>query len=419
MGPEILLLVAVAATIGAAIGTFTGAVPGIHVNTAASLLVSAYPAAAEALSGTVGEELVPVLFCCGIFSASTVHSFVDFVPSVFIGAPDPDEMLSVLPGHRLLLQGKGMRAVRAAAVGSAVGACSALLIAVPMQWVMMNGAADFLDGITTAVVALCLGLVWYSSGNRIGAVPVILTSGIAGIAVNSGAIPCTGVFGEGTLLFPMLTGMFGIPPLLERTGKRRIPPQKDEPEDCVGPLPGLKGVLTGALAGWFPGVTSTVGATIASMFGHERSPEAFISMVASVGTVTSVMSVVALSVSGSGRSGTAAAAKDIIGDGLGGFCGDAFVAVLVSMAVASAFGYIATIGAGRFMSAVFGRIPEEKLSAAVLVFVTVLVALFTGPFGLAVLAVSAALGMVPPAIGVSRVAMTACLMSPTILGSML
>ncbi len=62
-----------------------------------------------------------VVACC-IFAASTVHSFVDFVPSVFIGAPDPDEALSVLPGHRLLMEGRGMAAVRAAAVGSAVGA---------------------------------------------------------------------------------------------------------------------------------------------------------------------------------------------------------------------------------------------------------------------------------------------------------
>ena len=133
MGPDIVLLVLSAGVIGAAIGTFTGMVPGIHVNTLAAMMLAAYPAIEDAMSGMTEPEYVPVLVSCCIMSASAVHSFVDFVPSAFIGAPDADEALSVLPAHRLLLQGEGMVAVRAAAVGSAVGASSALALAIPIQ----------------------------------------------------------------------------------------------------------------------------------------------------------------------------------------------------------------------------------------------------------------------------------------------
>ena len=44
MGPELLLLVLTAAAVGAAVGTFTGLVPGIHVNTLAAVLFTSYPA---------------------------------------------------------------------------------------------------------------------------------------------------------------------------------------------------------------------------------------------------------------------------------------------------------------------------------------------------------------------------------------
>ncbi len=49
MGPEFLAAVVVSVLIGSAVGTFTGAVPGIHVNTAAAILAAAYPAVAAAI----------------------------------------------------------------------------------------------------------------------------------------------------------------------------------------------------------------------------------------------------------------------------------------------------------------------------------------------------------------------------------
>ena len=418
MGPDLLVIIIVAVAVGVLVGSFTGLVPGIHVNTAATVLVAAYPALAASLSGIVDAEHMPVLVACCVFSASTVHSFVDFVPSVFIGAPDPDEALSVLPGHRLLAEGRGMRAVRAAAVGSVVGALTAVLLALPLQWLMLHGGMTLLDRVTLSVLLLALIIIVLSSRRKILALVMIAVSGFIGLAVNEMGIPSTGLAGEGTLLFPMLTGMFGLPPLLERGARTRAPRQRDDGEDPVGPVPGLKGVVTGLLAGWFPGITSTVGATMASAFGRDDSPESFIAMTASIGTVTSVFSVVALAVSGSGRSGTTQAVKEIIGNALDGFCSEAFVLILFSIAAASAVGYVVTIAAGKGMMHLFDAIPGDLLNDSVLVLITALVFVFTGPWGLVVLAVCAAVGMIPPALGVSRVTMAAALLVPTLLSQL-
>ncbi len=417
MGPEILLMVVLASAMGAAIGTFTGLVPGIHVNTAAAIMLGAYPALAEAFAPMCdysGLECTVLVSAC-ILSASAVHSFVDFVPSVFIGVPDGDEVLSVLPGHRLLLMGQGMRAVRAAAIGSVVGSVSALMLSVPLQWVMLRGGSEFIDHFTVGVIALTLSVIVICSRRPAVSFGLVLLSGLMGYAVNNWDIPCTGLFGGSTLLFPLLTGLFGLPPLLEDSGPRRHIVQEDDGEDPVGPVPGLKGVATGLVAGWFPGITATAGAALMAAFSDEKDPARFISMTASIGTVTSVFSLVTLSVSGSGRSGTCMAVKEIIGDALGGFCSEAFVVILVAVAFASCIGYVATIGCGKLMVRVSDGIPESALNNGVLALIVVLALILTGPFGLAVLTVSAAVGMIPPRIGVSRICLTGCLMVPVLI----
>ena len=108
MDPAIVSFVIIASIIGASLGTFTGLMPGIHVNTLASIMLVSYPVMESALSGLVNQEYVSILVCCCIMSASVVHSFVDFVPSVFIGAPDAEDAVSILPGHRMVLQGRGI-----------------------------------------------------------------------------------------------------------------------------------------------------------------------------------------------------------------------------------------------------------------------------------------------------------------------
>lgn len=412
MGPDILVLVLSAGAVGAVIGSFTGIVPGIHINTLAAMMVTAYPAIGGMLSGSAPPEYVPVLVSCCIVSASVVHSFVDFVPSAFIGAPDADEALSVLPAHRLLLMGEGMTAVRAAAVGSAVGTVTALALAVPLQWILLRGAASLLDGMTLGVIAVTLAAIVIGSGNRLISLILVLLSGSLGFAVMSMGIPSSGVLGTGTLLFPMLAGLFGIPPLLERTGSAKIPRQVDCGRDPVGPGPGLKGVLTGCMAGWFPGITATAAASLACVFYRDDDPARFISLTSSIGTVTAVFSVVTLSVSGSGRSGTSLAVKEIIGDGLSGFCSDAFVLILFSIAAAAAIGYAMTIAAGKAMSKLVDAVPEKPLGDAVLALIFALVLLLTGPWGTAVLVVSALVGTLPQRFGVARVCLAACLMVP-------
>ena len=143
MDPGTMLVVLLFAVLGSLLGMGSGMVPGMHVNTLALLLLAA---SAPLLGGIaylcsefgLGLELGPLLLSVLIIAASVTHSFVDFLPSLFLGIPDESKVLSVLPAHRLLLAGQGGPALICAATGSLIGATVALLLAIPLQLFMLS-----------------------------------------------------------------------------------------------------------------------------------------------------------------------------------------------------------------------------------------------------------------------------------------
>src|SRR3989338_7903949 len=100
----------IAILIGCFFGIITGLTPGVHVNLVAVLLVS--------LSGYFLGFTSPIVLCTFIVALAVTHTFLDAIPSIFLGAPDADMALNVLPGHRMLLQGMGYEAVKLTVVGS-------------------------------------------------------------------------------------------------------------------------------------------------------------------------------------------------------------------------------------------------------------------------------------------------------------
>ncbi len=418
MEVEILILILYTAGLGAAIGTFTGLVPGIHVNTLAAVMLAMFPFLESVLTNVVPPNYVAICVSSSILSASIVHSFVDFVPSVFIGAPDEDDVVSMLPGHRLLNEGRGMTAVRAAAIGSCVGACVSILIAIPLQFLLTNGLGEYFDSITA--IALCIALLILFFREKkietlVFAIAIFIISGLLGLCAMDLNIPCSGIMGESTMLFPLLSGLFGIPAMLQSLKKTKSIEQHDDEKHPVGIIPGIKGVLTGILTGWFPGITATTGAVISSSFMPEKKPEGFISMVSSIGTAASVVMLVTLSVNGKGRSGTMLVVKEILGDNAIGFLNENFLLLLLSAAFATLFGYFATIACGKFMSAIVSKINVCVLNSVCLVIIVIMVLLLTGPFGLMMLAISTIVGFIPVLFQVSRVYLTGCLILPTLL----
>ncbi|MEC9090418.1 MAG: tripartite tricarboxylate transporter permease [Candidatus Thermoplasmatota archaeon] len=107
--------------VGVFLGCMTGLIPGFHVNNVALLALSVSPLAVAA-----GIPLSSVAAI--IVSMGTVHTFLNYIPSALIGAPDGDTALALLPGHRMLISGHAAQGVAYSARGSQLG----LLLSIPL-----------------------------------------------------------------------------------------------------------------------------------------------------------------------------------------------------------------------------------------------------------------------------------------------
>ena len=99
-------------------GTFTGLIPGIHINLVAVFI----------LSLTFISKFQPITLIVFITAMAITHTFIDFIPSIFIGAPDEDTALSTLPGHKLLMTGQGHQAIKLTLIGSSIAIASLIFI---------------------------------------------------------------------------------------------------------------------------------------------------------------------------------------------------------------------------------------------------------------------------------------------------
>jgi len=136
-----LLAVILFTLLGCMAGIVTGLVPGIHVNNVAALTL-AFQSALLSLAmwafgwaGPSAQQLI-IIVCSLVIGNAITHTFLDFIPSVFLGAPDGDTALTLLPGHRMMLAGRGYEAVKCSVIGSFGAVIGALALLVPMRLVI-------------------------------------------------------------------------------------------------------------------------------------------------------------------------------------------------------------------------------------------------------------------------------------------
>ncbi|PKM91976.1 MAG: hypothetical protein CVU81_02960 [Euryarchaeota archaeon HGW-Euryarchaeota-1] len=163
--------------VGALFGIFTGLTPGIHVNTVAAGLL--------AFSVFLLNYFSPIEISIFILVVAVVHSFVDFIPSIYLGAPDAETALGVLPGHQLLLTGKGYEAIALTVFGGVFGFLFVLLLS-PILFFFLESFYSFIEQyIAFILIAISLLLI-FRDKKPIWALVLFLLSGILGFLVLRG-----------------------------------------------------------------------------------------------------------------------------------------------------------------------------------------------------------------------------------------
>ncbi len=404
-----ITLLIISIFIGFFLGIISGLAPGIHVNNFALILLALTP-----LFLKMG--FAPFYIAVIILSNSVTQTFVDIIPSIFLGAPEADTALAVLPGHKLLMEGRGFEAVRLSAIGSAGSVAVALLIAVPLGFFFMNiyGTIDaYIGWILVLIVVLMIatenGEVLEGQGSLVHikyksyAVILFLLSGMLGMFAfdNTDKMTPLVTLGEPSILLPLLSGLFGASMLvLALMTRSEVPPQQ---KNCRFMLPGkriIRSILFGSAAGsfvaWLPGVSSAVGTIIARLLVREDKSEdaskEFIISLSGANTANAIFSLIALYTIHRTRSGAMVAINELIN--IEEWDMSVIILLLAVIVYVSILSYYATIYLGDRISDLLSKMDYSKICSAVLGFLTLMVIMFTGWFGLAIFLISTPVGMV-------------------------
>jgi putative membrane protein len=388
---------------GVALGTISGLTPGLHANNFALLLASA----ASSISGP------PALVAAAMLAAGVVHTFLDIVPALALGVPDAAMAPSALPGHRLVIAGRGREALRLSALGSGLAVALAAPLAVPITRLMtaVYGTLRSAMPVVLGVVVLLL-LATESSRRRAvaGAISFVLSALLGAATLDlSPAAPLA----AGGMLTPLFAGLFGAPVLIEAIGGAGVPTQ-DDPRLALArrevARPALAGTVSGALVGYLPGVSAGVASSLAlAGLPGGRDARRFVIATSGANTATTVFALFALVALGTPRTGVMVALSE---SGAPIAIGPLLVTTV--LAAAAGFGLVVVAG-DRYLRTV-GRVDPAAASVGVLCLLVALSYLFAGVVGVTTFAVAAAVGLLPARLGTRRVHLMGVLIGPIALG---
>lgn len=384
---------------GILFGVCTGLFPGIHINLVAAMLL----ASLGYFSGI--ESIVLVVF---IVAMAITHTFIDFIPSVFLGAPDDENFLAVLPGHELLRKGRGHEAVVLTLYGGLIALPIVLIFSVVFI-LFLPSVFGFVKSIIAYILIFAsLYLVFREKEFILGFV-VFLMAGFLGLLTFN--LPVR------EPLLPLLSGLFGLSGLIISVKtKTKIPQQKISKlrEIRMGVRDFLRTslavVVAAPLCSFLPGIGSGHAAVIGSEISGSRERSKFLFLVGAVNTAVMGLSFVTVYSIGKGRTGSAAVVQGILGEitlrNLGLILG---VVVIVGL-----IAFILGVWLSKFFAKFVMRFNYSKISLAVMGILIIVNLVLSNWVGIIVLIIGAAVGVFCVVSNVRRIQMMGCLLLPSI-----
>jgi putative membrane protein len=341
-----------------------------------------------------------------LVSLAITHTFIDFIPSIYLGAPDEDNSISVLPGHQMLLEGKAHHAVILTSLGSIIGVFLLIPI-VLISFVFLPLLSSFAERIMAWILIwVSFFLLYYEKENKKISFVFFLLAGFLGIASSNLQI--------GQPLLPLLSGLFGGSSLIYSISQNtKIPPQlkekfKIKKQDLI--KPSLISSIVSPLCSFLPGLGSSQAAVVGLSCSKNTSKEQFLVLTGSIGTLVMAFSFYTLYIINKSRSGIAGAISDLTNINS---CD--LIIISFSILVSSILAFFMTIYLSKKFTKYIEKINYPKLSKIILLFLVCIVFAITGLYGLFVFFTSTILGVSCVSYNVKRSFLMGCLIIPTII----
>jgi len=397
----ILIEIIIAIIFGILTGIISGITPGIHINMISLIVLS--------ISKVIIEQFQLNIIIIGVYIivVGVTHTFLDALPSIFLGAPDENTILGVLPGHRYLLHGNGLMAVKLFTIGSFFGLVMGIIL-FPILYLITKYSYDSLEKYFVIILIASVIFMLWRDNKKLWAVTVFTLSGVLGLAVFSVNMKDP--------LFPLLSGLFGISTLIiSINDNNHIPEQNNETytklEGKKTFLSLIAGNISAFIVSTFPGLSSSIAAVISVQFFKDLGDKGFMILMGCIGTSSFVLSLVALYTVNKARNGAVIVISKLIPE----ITLNIVIIFLVSALIAGSVSVYLALWFGKIFSRIISRINYKILVISIIVFVTTLVFVLTSWTGLLVLMTSTAIGLIPGIVKVQRTQSMACLIVPVII----
>ncbi len=365
-------------------GFLGGLFPGLHSNTIISVLSSL------GLDATTLSVMIVSLY--------PAHLVSSFLPSIFFGIPESGTAAAVLPGQRMVMAGGGIVALKTILLSCVASAliCAAVfqisLAAYPLAYAVLSG---FVGPILLAVSALLLA----RCKNPLLAALVFALSGVLGKLSFSLEMPDP--------FLPLFSGMFAIAAILcYRPGS--VPRQEDGGADVGAVKYAALGVLLGFGSDLLPGIGSpSQVASFATMFLPLGTLQ-YLATISSISISQAMFSFSTASSIGKSRVGATAWLSETADISKDLWLILPMFVIGIALAVALAY-------AIRKKAAKIASLDFAKMNAVLAAYLLAIVFIIDGLPGIAILALSSALGYITLMLGVERTNLMGAIIVPTLL----
>jgi len=387
--------------LGCLAGVFTGLIPGLHINLLSFLILSLFYSYLN---------INPFYLVVFILSMAITHTFLNSIPSIFLGAPSEDTALSVLPGHILLLKGQGYEAVKLTVIGSLLSLILFIFLS-PLTIKLTPLAFSFLKpyiGYILLSISLLMILSEKTANKRFWAFFIFLTSGVFGMITFSLDIEQP--------LFPMLSGIFGSSLLiLSILQKTKIPKQiltdtiKTSNKDKFKSVSAA--VFSGSLTALFPGLSSSQAAILSLQLIRYINIYSFLILIGGINTSNFLFSLITLLTINKARNGAVVVISKLLPSlNLNHF----LIFILVSL-ISGGIATILSLNISKVFSKFIEKINYNLLCLLILIFLVVVTFYFSSFLGLIIFFTGTAIGMIPPLFKIKRTHAMGCLLLPVTL----
>lgn len=404
----------IACIIGILIGCLTGLFPGIHVNTSGAIIYTMSPYLLEYTS--------PEAICTFLATLAISHALLEFIPSTLLGIPEEGTALSILPGHRMVLEGRGKEAIRIVSIGG-YGAIIVTVITLPIFAIILpyfhNLSKPYLWIILSAVSIILIYKLSSNNRQRLWSGILFILSGIIGWTVFQTPIS------SNLSLMATFSGLFGISTIMFSLNDNSFIPHQNSFYEINIDKTKIKNIFlggtTGAILGFLPGFGPAQGGIIAQEVSNTSDEDEdagnFLTIISGINTSDCLFSLISIYLIGNPRSGIAVFISYMINNftiyDLIMFIGASLFAVSISLIFAIKIG-------DKFIKIV-ENLNYKKMSISGIAIMIIMVYIFTLYYNnpiwyITILLISStALGLIPHYQGISKSHLMGVLIIPAII----